>query len=105
MDLSLHWTPTKGPNGLTPFDAFELVENDEERPSRGSGWTKTDVRELVAYSPASEDLIWKSVLAIWRLKRMEGGLKKEEKELGEPWAEHMTAWLVSNLCTAKQRWD
>ncbi|KAF9778347.1 hypothetical protein BJ322DRAFT_1025069 [Thelephora terrestris] len=102
MDLSLDWTPTKGPNGLAPFEAFRLVENDDETPSRGSGWLKTDVRELVAHSPASEDLIWKSVLAIWRLKSMEGRLKEEEKELAEPWAEHMSAWLTrhEDLCHA-----
>ncbi|KAF9778346.1 hypothetical protein BJ322DRAFT_1114155 [Thelephora terrestris] len=102
MDFfSLEWTPMQGPNGLTPFEAFQEVERDEETPDHESRWAKVDLRGLLVGSPGCEDVVWKSVLAIWRLKSMEERLK-EETALAEPWAQHLSAWLTRHreLCLA-----
>ncbi|KAF9789603.1 hypothetical protein BJ322DRAFT_1105463 [Thelephora terrestris] len=100
-DLSTTWTPDQGPNAIAPFKEYKIVENDDETPNPGTGWSKKEMRALITNSPACEEVMWKCVLAIWRLRSMEERLEREESLAG-PWAEHMVAWLSRHrdLCRA-----
>jgi hypothetical protein len=96
MDYSHDWTPSKGPNGIAPFAELDLLEENEVFPEEKSEWNKARIRPLIAGSPDCVKIVSKSVLMIWRLKTMELRLE-EEKELRGPWADHLSAWLVSDV--------
>ena len=100
MDFfSLEWDTHAGPQRThTVFEAFQEVERDEETPDRESGWAKVDLRGLLVRLSWMRGRRRVEVCpgAIWRLKSMEERLK-EETALAEPWAQHLSAWLVSNV--------
>jgi hypothetical protein len=96
MDYAGDWTPTKGPNGIAPFAELDQLGEDCLFPPEKDEWSKPEIRQLIAGSPDCVNLVWQSVLAVWRLKTLEGRLE-EEKELRGPWADHLSAWLVSDV--------
>ncbi|KAF9779351.1 hypothetical protein BJ322DRAFT_1113707 [Thelephora terrestris] len=92
MDYAGDWTPSKGPNGIAPFAELDQLGEDCLFPPEKDEWSKPEIRQLIAGSPDCVNLVWQSVLAVWRLKTLEGRLE-EEKELRGPWADHLSAWL------------
>jgi hypothetical protein len=104
MDFSIEWTPDQGTNGIATFDEYQEVVKDDETPNFGTGWSKKEMRSLIVNSPGCENVMWKSVLAIWRLRGMEGRLKGEGS-LAKPWAEHLGAWLVSAVSIGSHTHD
>ncbi|KAF9789919.1 hypothetical protein BJ322DRAFT_1018485 [Thelephora terrestris] len=91
MDYAGDWTPSKGPNGIAPFAELDQLGEDCLFPPEKDEWSKPEIRQLIAGSPDCVNLVWQSVLAVWRLKTLEGRLE-EEKELRGPWADHLSAW-------------
>jgi hypothetical protein len=99
MDLSSSWDPTAGTNGLAPFPAFAQIQTYDESPSSAvlsdASWTKKKLMPYLTGSGADSEAIWKSVLAIWRLKALEKDLEDGGKPFCALWQVYLTAWLVS----------
>jgi hypothetical protein len=94
MDTALPWVPAIDGNNLPILKRIaDSVEIEEEPHARNDApWAKKAVRESVAKSPHSLDVVWDCVVGIWRLKSKPSGLGEDGED--DLWAQHTIAWLV-----------
>lgn len=93
MDLALDWVPSLDP--LTELQ--ELVECDSKPMPLDKPWLRSSLANELAKVPGHEELLWNSVVMIWRLKYLEGNLERPRPGFAEAWEDHVSAWLVSRL--------
>jgi hypothetical protein len=97
MDTTLNWLPSLYGDLLEPMPKVEELIDCEARPMpEDSAWIKKQLERELAQAPDYEEVLWDSVLMIWRLKMLEKFLEGDETEFQEEWANHLEAWLVSN---------
>lgn len=99
IDLSLSWVPSLNGDLLEPFPTLqELVTcSATPMPRRDTGWLRSDLTQELARAPAIAEILWHSVLMIWRLRVLEGDLEGAGDEFTTAWTRHLSAWLVSRL--------
>jgi len=90
------WVPTIDGAAIDPLGPLAELELDDMAPRRGEhdAWTKgAMVRHFAAASGDFGDL-WAAVLAIWRLKCLEGWLEEAKGKEARLWARYLKAWVV-----------
>jgi hypothetical protein len=99
MDLSANWVPQLNGNNLAPFEALQEIEANDLVPDfeKEPSWAKGTVLKSLANVPKGRDAIWGSVLAVWRLRRLEGRLEDASEGFAMLWEEYLTAWVVSSV--------
>jgi hypothetical protein len=96
MDLSATWVPSPGGKPLEPLEEFRRLFDEARKPesASGSGWSRSEVKEALGGRSDCLELIWISVLSVWRLHQLEGNLEDATAEFTARWQDHLAAWLV-----------
>jgi hypothetical protein len=96
------WVPSL--NGQALPACFPLVDFQVEDaiPSsleeRDRPWAFSTLKEELELTPAHVEVMWESILAIWRLKLSEG------REVIVPlWQDHVLAWMVRHCFCYRAR--
>jgi hypothetical protein len=93
MDLSTPWTPSLDGNVCAASHLYQLVQNDFPNSINNTPWAERTLKEELAKTPAAQQALWESILALWRLNLT---LKKtsENADWCTDWCNLVSAWLV-----------
>lgn len=91
---STSWAPVWNGIVLPNFEPYGALVEDEVTPARGRGpdWTKKTILGQLENTPTGKDVIWETVLALFRLRSLE-----DEEMKGKLWQQLVSAWMVSAL--------
>ena len=81
MDLSITWNPR-----LVPFRELQKLANEAKKPGPASSpsWSKAVVRNALGGRSDGLEVLWMSVLNIWRLRELEGDLEEADDADNKP---------------------
>lgn len=91
------WKPSLDGEELTPLAAYDALVDEGDRPflRTDPDWAAKTIQPQLAGIPNAALAIQESILALWRLKQLEGDLEGAEGEFKSRWQQHVSAWLVS----------
>lgn len=97
MAFSTGWKPSLDGKELSPFAAYDALVDEGERPFSRSDpeWAAKTVQPQLGGVPSAAPALQESILALWRLKQLEGDLGDAAKQFVDAWQQHALAWLVS----------
>src|SRR5882757_11482403 len=93
------WAPSVDGVSLARLDPLVELELDDMAPRRGEhdAWTKGAMMRHFAAASGDFGDLWAAVLAIWRLKCLEGWLEEAKGKEARLWAKYLKAWVVRHL--------
>ena len=97
MASSTDWKPSLNGKELDPIEAYDALVNEGYRPFLRTDpkWAAKAIEPQLTGVPNAAPAIQESILALWRLKQLEGDLEGADGEFESGWQCHVSAWLVS----------
>lgn len=75
----------------------ELVLHQVNPTPKEVAWLRTTHFENLAKALNDGEPLWETILMVWRLRWLEKDLEDNDEEFSRLWAEHLSAWLVSDV--------
>jgi hypothetical protein len=96
MDLSPNWDPSEKGHGLPPFPALQGWQEYVPTRRHHKPWAQRTLGEELLQAPEGYEVLWQSVLALWRLKQLSKELDDPEDDFLVAWRLYAAAWLVGD---------